>query len=482
MRQNFYALRWHFSCVEPSGMVDSDSSDSEQPPKDSSKDLTEEIPQGLSQESSQESSQDNLSKLSSEATLTQINRPQAAPTETTNPIESLPPEDTAASPPPVTFEKEIVLSQDNPPEELPTNNPEDTLRFHQKFFNKIFCTFSKTRSWSQSQLQNRFGETQWYPRLKNKLENFDPSTLAEWTNQQLHRKDSGFYGKIITAILCSFFLADLTALLAGRLIPAPPVGRFVKSGSALKRVRTLDDYNVIFSRNIFNSKGLIPGDGGPLPTQDPNGPAVRTTLPFNLIGTIILRDELRSLATIEDKTASMVYPVRIQDEIPSKAKITRIEPRRVTFINTTSGRLEYVELPEDPSVLNTRITISSSLSKGSGGPGIEQVATNQFNVSRAEIDKAFRPENMASLMTQARAVPNVENGVTNGFKLFQIEPGSLYAQIGLLNEDVLLSANGDPINDPMKAMGMLNSLKELSHVELKIKRNGREMPLIFDIR
>ena len=97
----------------------------------------------------------------------------------------------------------------------------------------------------------------------------------------------------------------------------------------------MEDYNVIFSRNLFNSQGIIPGEEGPNTGApiDLGGAPVRTSLPFNLIGTMILRDETRSIATIEDKSASMVYPVRETDEIPAKAKILRIEPRKVTFIN-----------------------------------------------------------------------------------------------------------------------------------------------------
>ena len=64
------------------------------------------------------------------------------------------------------------------------------------------------------------------------------------------------------------------------------------------RNRTLEDYNDIFSRNLFNSAGTIPGEE----VSNPNllsdqGPPVRTSLPFDLVGTMIMRDELRSIAT-----------------------------------------------------------------------------------------------------------------------------------------------------------------------------------------
>jgi hypothetical protein len=127
--------------------------------------------------------------------------------------------------------------------------------------------------------------------------------------------------------------------------------------------------------------------------MDNDAAPVRTTLPFNLVGTLILQDELRSIATIEDKSASMVYPVRATDEIPSKARILRVEPRKVTFINISNGRKEFVDLPDDgslPPVNNPRVTVRPT---GGGGPGIEKVSENQFNVARTELDAALKDLN-----------------------------------------------------------------------------------------
>ena len=40
---------------------------------------------------------------------------------------------------------------------------------------------------------------------------------------------------------------------------------------------------------------------------------------------------------------------------------------------------------------------------------------------------------MNQIATQARIVPSFKNGVANGFKLFSIQPGSLYSAIGVEN-------------------------------------------------
>ena len=324
-------------------------------------------------------------------------------------------------------------------------------------------------------------------RLKNALpqdlaktlpSTFEPLAVAEWMNQAFQRKGAGYYGRIVTIVLCTFFLADLTALLAERFIPQVPPAHLTRLNQN-KKPATLEDFNIIFARNLFNSQGKIFGEESPGGPQnlDQGGPPQRTTLPFNLIGTLILRDELRSIATIEDKSASAVYPVRVEDEIPSKAKIISIEANKVVFLNTTNNHREYVELVEDIPAGNPRVTVG--VAKKEGGPAIEKTAPNTFNVSRTEVDKTLADLN--NVLTQARAVPNFENGVPNGYKLFQIVPGSIYEKLGLQNGDTITGLNGQPVNDPGKAFEMLSELKTAGHMELQVKRDGKSQGFAYDI-
>ncbi len=301
--------------------------------------------------------------------------------------------------------------------------------------------------------------------------------IVEWVSQSLQSRGYAFYGKLFTLVICCYFLADVVALMAGKYIPEPPVVRSSRPLNIAQRNKSIEDYNAIFTRNLFNRKGVIPGEETPSGPADLGGAPVRTSLPFNLVGTLILRDEMRSIATIEDKSASMVYPVRIDEEIPSKARILKIEPRRVVFVNTQSGRREFVDLPEE-AMNAAHITVGGPTNKG---PGIEQVGGNQFNISRNEVDKALGDFN--NILTQARAVPNFENGAPAGYKLFQIVPGSIYDKLGLKNGDTIVGVDGQPINDPAKAFELLGKLKEgASHMELAVKKpDGKTSTLTYDI-
>ena len=309
--------------------------------------------------------------------------------------------------------------------------------------------------------------------------NVDWSKAASWAQKAIQNRGAALYGKMATAALCAWFLADIAALFVENWIPEPTPVRLSLGSGGNRNSYNPDEYSVIWMRNLFNSKGLLPGEEDNS-QKDQGGVPVRTSLPFNLIGTLILRDEIRSLATIEDKSANQVYPVRQDDEIPSKAKIIKVEANKVTFINTGTGRREFIDIPEDPNAQKP-ISVLPRTAPAKAGGKVEKVSETQFQIPTTAVQAAL--SNFNEVLTQARAVPNFENGAPAGYKLFQIVPNSIYAQLGLQNGDTVCGMNGESINDPAKAFEMLGALKSgASHLELCVKRNGQTKNMTYDIK
>jgi general secretion pathway protein C len=305
---------------------------------------------------------------------------------------------------------------------------------------------------------------------------FDPKALAEWARTRFKKSSIGFYAKALTLLLCAYFLADLTGLLAEKLLPSPPSARISRPPLERPQPKTIEAFEPIMARNLFDSTQKGPGEEGGVNPED-MGPPIKTSLPFNLVGTLILKDELRSIATIEDKSASQVYPVRVQDEIPSKVRIHKIEPGKVTFLNLMSNRYEFVELPEEALKLPKNITLSGQSSR----KGVEQVSPTHFNIAKSTVEKTMSDFN--KVLTEARAIPNFENGVPAGYKLFQIVPGSIFDALGLKNGDTITAINGQSINDPAKAFEMLNELKSgANSFEITMKRDGKAQTNNYEIR
>lgn len=303
------------------------------------------------------------------------------------------------------------------------------------------------------------------------------SEAAAGTELSPDRKD---YLPPLVLFLCvcfiAFLCADFAGILVDSLIPVAPREVGVDQTGSNRAVHALQDYEVVITRNLFNSKGLIPGEDKQEDTIDQMNNPVKTGLPLNLVGTVILRNELRSIGTIQDTSDQGVYPVRVDDEIPGKLRVISVEPYRVVFLNLGNRRREYVEIPANLSDTKT-ITLGSTRAVA---PGIAQAAPNQYTVSKSKIDAALANFNL--ILTQAKALPHFENGTPAGYKLIQIEPGSIYAELGLKNGDILCGFNGEQINDPARALEMYNLLKTSSHVEICIKRDGRTRTVAYDIQ
>jgi len=322
--------------------------------------------------------------------------------------------------------------------------------------------FSSAKSLSKEDLTNAFTST--LHRTKNATRDlkslFDRGKLSTWIN-------------LFTVFLSAWFLSDIPALLIEDLIPEAPYVRAFRNAGFQDRAE-IAKYDIIVSSGIFKSP-----DGKDAPIGiDPNQAPVRSLLPFRLIGTLVLSNELRSIATLSENSSNQIYPVRPNDEITSKLRVLTVEPRRVIFVNLRSRQKEYLDLPKEGGDTPT-ITLGKASPGLTPSAGIDKVNENHFRLNRAVVDTTLADLN--SVLTQARAVPHQQNGQTVGYKLFQIVPNSIYDQLGLQNGDLLRSLDGESLSDPSKAFQLLNQLKSARHLELSVERNGKLENFSYDI-
>lgn len=290
--------------------------------------------------------------------------------------------------------------------------------------------------------------------------------LIDW--EKIYRKS--FLYNSLALVVCAYFLADLLVLGITPLLPLAQVSR--PRPSLMREQRGFSQYEMIFSRNLLNERGLIPNaDEG----TSYDGPPVRTSLPLNLLGVIVTSDGSKSVASIEDKSTNQVYAVRETEPLGNHGTVLKIEWEKVIFLNNNTQKREFVELPRD-QILATRRS-APSRPKSSGG--ITNTGGNSYTIDRKEIDKAL--ENMNEVLTEARCVPHMEAGKPSCYQCFQIVPGSVYDKLGMKNNDVICNINGQNLDDPSKIFSVLNSLKNARTIEMNLIRNGRQMTFNYEI-
>jgi membrane-associated protease RseP (regulator of RpoE activity) len=101
---------------------------------------------------------------------------------------------------------------------------------------------------------------------------------------------------------------------------------------------------------------------------------------------------------------------------------------------------------------------------------IRQVGPNKYAIDKATIDQIFA--NPMAVANGARVVPAMKDGKPHGFKLYAIRPTSLFAKLGLLNGDTLVTVNGFDLTSADKALEVYTKLHDATTIELEVERKG----------
>ena len=105
-----------------------------------------------------------------------------------------------------------------------------------------------------------------------------------------------------------------------------------------------------------------------------------------------------------------------------------------------------------------------------------------------EIDRATWQKLLASPLTfgrGARVVPAVKDGKPNGFKLYAIKPESVFAKLGFINGDTLVSIRGQALGAADQALEMYAKLREVKvgeKVDVVVDRRGAPVTLSYVLR
>jgi len=285
---------------------------------------------------------------------------------------------------------------------------------------------------------------------------------------------------LIGVLIIPYFLAlgvtDAVRLyLARDIVPAAALSRDDSAQAEATGVRGRAAYEAIVRRDIFN---LAPP---PADTEVENEP-----LTVRLVGTSQLSSG-KPYAIIQNANAEQsVY--RVGDMIPDAGQLLAVTATRAVIMH--NGHRTAIEIPRDEGGSAAAVMQQPGTFRGPIGPGlppnmrrpgagVRRLSANRFLLDRSTVNSNL--QNVAPLFSQIRAIPNVQNGAANGFQLSEIQPNSIFQQIGLQDGDLLSAINGQPVGDPTKAMSMMQSLQNQSSITLNVVRNGTPMQLQYII-
>jgi general secretion pathway protein C len=262
----------------------------------------------------------------------------------------------------------------------------------------------------------------------------------------------------LLVVVTSLAALGVSAALRAAVEPLPPDPP--PAAESAPPLEPLDAYAPIVARDVFGGADA--------------SPASTTT---RLVGVGFQGGEAR--AAIEDTTTHRQDLVRVGDALGDGRVKTIAWDHLVLASARGETTLELVRPADErePDAGGVQPVVAS----GTPSPaGVRQTAANAFIVDRRELQGSV--DSMSGLMTQLRAVAEVEDGRPAGFRLFQINDGSIFRRLGLENGDVVQRVNGQAVSDPSTLLAFLQRLRTEPRVALDIRRGAERRTLVYDLR
>ena len=200
-----------------------------------------------------------------------------------------------------------------------------------------------------------------------------------------------------------------------------------------------------------------------------------TQLNLELKGILINAEDGKRLALIAAPGQS--EEVYQEGDSIEGAEIITIEPRRVILRH--NGRTETLSL-EVRNLGNTSTSQRPQLRTGRNSNGIRRISDRERIIPRETFNRQLN--NLPRLLQQARAVPHTEGGQAKGFRLVDIQSGSIFEDLGLQAEDIIHSVNGRQILSVEDALNTYRELRTSRSFQVGVLRSGSQVTLNLSVQ
>ncbi|SMF69946.1 PDZ domain-containing protein [Pseudobacteriovorax antillogorgiicola] len=207
--------------------------------------------------------------------------------------------------------------------------------------------------------------------------------------------------------------------------------------------------------------------------------AQASDLGYIVLGVIASSENQKGVALLKHKSSGKVSAFREGDPIREKLSISRVYRKTVEFV--WNQQIYSMSVGDDsprrtPDVSSPVTSVAANLTHIEG---VEKNG-NTLTVNRS-LKESLVGENLNKVLMQAAAVPHTRNGRLIGFKLLEIDAGSIYDVAGFKDGDIITHINELPINDAGRAIKALSSLRQASTANFSYLRQNQEHELIIRI-
>jgi len=238
--------------------------------------------------------------------------------------------------------------------------------------------------------------------------------------------------------------------------------------SAVKTEKSLSDYAVIYRRNLFNISEA---------PKTVSSSSALTSL--KLKGTVVGVAEF-TFCIIEDRTKRKDDLYQKGDKIQDM-QVSEITSDSVVLTRGAERVVLYIDGDRNIKVgERTVTTIASSQAAPADFPSLENPEPNKWVLSREDVLSATR--NISQIMADFKIKPNFSSGKMEGFRIDDINEGSIALAMGIQKGDIVKRINGETLDSPKKIFDFYRNLEKSSSIQVEVSRGDATETLTYEIK
>lgn len=233
--------------------------------------------------------------------------------------------------------------------------------------------------------------------------------------------------------------------------------------------------NLLFKTKEVTSSNLKGGETSCIKGDLP------TSLNLSFIGISLMQKKEKSSIALKVDGSQELSFFRIGEDIKDLAKIYNITPNSLVFKNLKTGVCEYLDFYKNSDNM-PKLKVLTKAEASALSESEKKLIVNIGNTFK--IKKSFLTEklkNIQGILNDAYSTKIDNSDGSQSYKISNIAPASIYAYLGIQNNDIITTIDGKKIKSMTDILGFFSKIKTIKNIQLSIERNGRVEDLKYII-
>ena len=280
---------------------------------------------------------------------------------------------------------------------------------------------------------------------------------------------------LLYLLIATFFVAHSINAFVAHSLTAMPSDADERPSLTNSAIASGDTPTQLVEEIMHSGLFQLPVQASSNPTDTvqakPAKPPLNIAQKLRLLGTM-LDGHGGGFAVVEDIASKRQSLVRLQEIIENIGEVSEL--RRDGIVIRQGDQEEVLGLA---LLQSEQMPSPSRVSTQAPAPFVSPA---KRTLDRREVMEAVKDP--SKLLMQAHAVPYLQNGALQGFRLDFINPSGFFDRAGFQYGDVIQRINGVEIRDPGRLLGMFNQVVNERTVKVDIVRAAHNTTLTYELR